>query len=380
MRIGLGCPPTVDMRRSSDGIGRYARSLRDALRRLGRDIQVNELSFPDWLRPRVAGTLRAPYAISALTALISRVPSFEESNLVNMIDLFHATNYRIPAFRRIPVVASLHDALLLSHPEWVRPGLRALKAALLRRLARRANHWITGTAAMVPELVEHFGIPVGKISVIHNGVDPIFSVPISVEMRKRVCAKLGVRPPFFLFVGTLQPRKNIAGLVAAHDRLPLRLRDEFPLVVVGRSGWNAADEIALLHQRQRAGHCAWLDGVDQDELRVLYQSATVMVFPSFHEGFGLPMLEAFASGLPTIASNRGALLEVSGGAALLVDPADPDSMAQAMALVVENENLRLDLVKRGKVRVSEFSWHRCAAQTADVYANVIRDRGRWSEH
>ena len=175
-----------------------------------------------------------------------------------------------------------------------------------------------------------------------------------------------------MFVGTLQPRKNLANLLAAHALLPESLRQAHPLVVVGRNGWGVEDLLPKLQALSETGTVRWLDYLPEDHVIVLLQQALALCFLSLYEGFGLPILEAFAAGCPVIASNSTSIPEVAGDAATLVDPLSPPRIAEAMMALIQDENRCLELKNKGKNRAALFTWGACAAKTWKVYEQVYR--------
>nr|AUN37321.1 glycosyl transferase group 1 [uncultured bacterium] len=171
-------------------------------------------------------------------------------------------------------------------------------------------------------------------------------------------------------IGTLQPRKNLARLLAAHAALPAELRRAHPLLVVGSRGWAAEEEIGALSGAVAKGNAMWLQHVPDEELSTIFQNACALALPSLYEGFGLPLVEAFASGIPVLTSNVSAMPEVAGNAAVYVDPLDEKQIADGLQRILVDEGLRAELVSLGTERAREFSWQRCARQTLDVYRKV----------
>jgi alpha-1,3-rhamnosyl/mannosyltransferase len=185
-----------------------------------------------------------------------------------------------------------------------------------------------------------------------------------------VLAARGLSEGYFLSVGTLQPRKNYEALLRAYDRLPDSIRNERQLVIVGKYGWGAEALRAELLERRRGGRCVWLDYEDDAALRALYAGAGTFVFPTWSEGFGLPALEALATGLPIVASDLPVLREVVGDNAIFADPADADALVEAMRAAVASvpEQARID-ARRAQARL--FSWEACARQTGAVYRELL---------
>lgn len=177
---------------------------------------------------------------------------------------------------------------------------------------------------------------------------------------------------FFLFVGTFQPRKNIDRIIDAHEQLPPHLRKTIPLLIVGQNGWGSDSLVARLKACANGGEVRWLQHVDDMAKRVLMQKAIALVFPSLLEGFGLPVLEGFASQTPVITSNTSSLPEVAGNAAWMVDPYDVNAITEAMATLARDEAVACDLVTKGLERARTFTWDTCATQTEGVYTRVLR--------
>lgn len=370
LRVGLSA--TVLYHRASlrgmDGIGAYTRAM---LRYLGQAPGITVLPMvmgPIARRHLPAGVTRYPGPARLAAGLsVVRWPLYTgEVGLRAPVDVFFSTDHRVPHASTIPVCATVHDAIPLSHPEWANPRLRRTKNLLLRRAMRGADHVIAISHAMLPDLVEHYGIARAHITVIPHGVDAEWFERHSAAELEAIRARHALGARYFLFVGTLQPRKNVERILLAYASLPRQIRDEYQLVVVGKVGWSAGDLVADLRKQAGAGRVRWLARVPDADLRPLYQAASAFVFPSLYEGFGLPVLEAFASGVPVVTSNVTALPEVSGGAALEVDPLRVEAIADAMRQVAEDSALAAALRARGIARAREFSWERSAARTAAV--------------
>jgi glycosyltransferase involved in cell wall biosynthesis len=291
--------------------------------------------------------------------------------LADRVDVVHATDYRIPRLRRTPVCATLFDAIPLRHPEWANPRLRRMKNFLLRKSARWADHVIAISQAMVPELVELYGIDLQRITVTSLGVDARWFVRESASRVAAVQSRYSLNPGYLLFVGTLQPRKNIGRIVEAFGRLPAPIAGGRQLVIAGKAGWRAEELVATLRAAEAGGRVRWLDYVDADDMRALYQGAAAFVFPSLYEGFGLPVLEAFASGIPVVTSTTTSLPEVAGDAALLVDPTDIDALAGAIASIIDDSALADRLRIAGLERARAYTWARCAAETNAVLRTLV---------
>ncbi len=287
-------------------------------------------------------------------------------------DIFHSTDYRIVRMD-CPQVATLHDALPISHPEWCSPRLRRMKNWLQRKATRKADHVIALSRFAVDELVSCFGIDPRRVSVVPNGVDDDW---LRAPDPGAVAATLranGLRAGYFLFVGTLQPRKNVERLLAAYLQLPAALRAERQLVIVGAAGWRCAELVRRLAAAAQHGEqVVWLHALtDGAALRHVYAGAGVFAFPSLYEGFGIPVAEAFGAGVPVLASNSSALPEVTQGAAVDVDPTSVGEIGAAMLALARDDTLRARCIAAGRVRAAQLTWRESARRTAAVYQSVL---------
>ena len=312
------------------------------------------------------------YIKGALLSAFSGVQFAGGASRAHRLDLFHATDHYIPKFPRLPVVASLMDAIPLSHPQWASQSFRRQKNWLWRKSAHWANHIITVSEFSKSEISRHFDIPESRISVTPLGVDERYFDRLTGSVVDAVVNRYALPSNFFLFVGTFQPRKNLDRLISAHEALPSKIRREYPLVLVGHNGWGCDDLLARLgNYMAKGGSVRWLHNVDDLEKRVMMQMATAMVFPSLLEGFGLPVLEGFASQTPVICSNTSSLPEVAADAAWLVDPLSQNALTEAMLTLVQTPQLADEWVAKGLIRARKMSWDACADKTFKVYEQVL---------
>lgn len=380
MRVGFGVTVLARGLASGgvDGIGSYTREL---MKRFSAapGLDLLPLSYGPALPPQAGGnaTLQCGrFARAAALAALSGLPFPGAGRLGGKIDLMHATDHLIPNLGRVPVVATLMDAIPLAHPEWVSWRFKALKNALWRRTAHWAAHVITISEHSRQEIETHFAVPAEKISVVPLGVDERWFAPLAAEEMARTLRRHALPEKFFLFVGTLQPRKNIGRVIQAHRSLPPGIANEIPLVIVGRPGWQCEDIVAALAAGSYGPSIIWLKYLPDEALLAVVKAALALVFPSLCEGFGLPVLEAFAAGTPVITSNTTSLPEVAGDAALLVDPLDTEAIAAAMLRLAGDPGLADALRERGTARARAHSWDRTAAQTLAVYRRVLEQSGR----
>ncbi|MBN3733506.1 glycosyltransferase family 1 protein [Burkholderia sp. AU6039] len=378
MKVGFG---TTALARSSahggvDGIGSYTRELGRALLARG-GIGLVPAGFGAVAGNDVFPGARPPvnlgrHEVATVLGAVTPWTSIDERALrAESVDVFHATDHLIPKLSSAPVIATLMDAIPLSHPEWTTIRLAALRRWLLRRSGTWADHVITISDYSKREIVEHFGIAPERISVVPLGVHPRFFERIDQAERAEVLKRLGLPAQFFLCVGTLQPRKNLERVLDAHASLPADLRRAIPLVIVGRAGWGCEQLVARLGAGGD-GNVRWLQYLPDHDVRALMQSASALVFASLCEGFGLPVVEAFASGLPVVASSTTSVPEVAGDAAILVDPSRTDEIADGMRMIVEQEGKADMLRGAGLARARELNWSACAEKTVAVYEAVLR--------
>ena len=358
---------------SVDGIGSYTNELLSRFH-AREDVDIVPFSFnakiPSELLRNNSPVQLSGFAKRALYSGITSLPFFGGGALSEEVNLVHSTDHLIPKLRKTPVVATLMDAIPLSHPEWVTYKYRALKNALWRKSSHWAEHIITISEYSKSEIVTHFGVSEKKITVIPLAVDQRWFSVVSAQVRDEVSKRLQLPKSYYLFVGTLQPRKNIRRVIEAHQSLPCAIRAENPLIIVGREGWDS-DVVDGLKARSYGDNIRWLQYINISDLYVVVSLATGLVFPSLHEGFGLPVLEAMAAGTPVITSNNTSLPEVAGDAALLIDPLDVTAISDAMLQIVEDELLVSELKIKGGARARQFTWERCAEETIEVYKNVL---------
>jgi glycosyltransferase involved in cell wall biosynthesis len=277
------------------------------------------------------------------------------------LDLVHVTVPMRVGVRDVPIVATVHDLFPLTRPEDFTPRGARLMADGLRWLLQQAR------AIMVPSEVvrEHCidrGCSEASVTVVPWGVDAMDVDPTTADA---VLRRHGVRGPYVLFVGTVEPRKNLAGLLAALAALD---RPGLTLVVVGPTGWGPALDVAAAGV---GSPVVRLGQVPDSDLPALYTRASSLCFPSFEEGFGLPVLEAMACGTPVVTSSSTATAEVAGDAALLVDPHDARAIAGALARVLDEPGLAEGLAAAGRRRAAEHRWDDAAARTVEVYRSVV---------
>jgi glycosyltransferase involved in cell wall biosynthesis len=292
-------------------------------------------------------------------------------------DVYHAPHYVLPAGVRCPSVVTIHDCIHLMFPQYLPNRLAyAYARAQMWAAVRRSDCILTVSEASKRDILHLFNVPPEKIVVVYNAIDSHFAVIPSEEAVARVRERYQLDHQFVLYVGNIKPHKNLVRLIEAFDELRRSGFDHLKLLIIG-------DEISKLPSLRRAvhhyklhKHVRFLGYLSDDQLAILYRLASVFVFPSLYEGFGLPPLEAMASGTPVVTSNVSSLPEVVGDAAVLVNPYDVDAIVEGLRRVLTDPVLAAEMRRKGIERAREFSWERSVAKTWGVYQQVARQKSK----
>ena len=289
--------------------------------------------------------------------------------LENRLPLFHGTNYMIPLWQRCLTIVTIHDLSLLLHSDTHREDLVRRAKRRLPTMTRIASHILTDSEAVKKEICEHLAVSPERITAVPLAARRMFS-PVPLDKTLETRNRLGVEDDFILFVGTVEPRKNLITLVRAFDEL-MRTTDLRPqLVVAGQKGWLSEDLYAYVEQSELKNRILFTGYVTDADLASLYSSCRVSVYPSLYEGFGLPPLEAMACGAPVITSRIPVIMETASGAARLVAPTDLQELTAALVEMLRDPKAREHYSSVGRQRASEFTWERVAQQTLEVYRDV----------
>lgn len=287
------------------------------------------------------------------------------------IDLLH-TQYILPLASPCPGMVTIHDILFETHPQYFERFFRLRSKVLMRHSARQAAHVFTVSEYSKNSIAKAYGVHPDRISVIHNAVDRKRFFP-GVEGAELVRARGLVPEGYILTVGRLEPRKNHLKLLEAHSALG---PDAPVLVIVGQRDFRFRPLLERLSEVQRSGRAVLLEDVTDAELPALYRHAKVFAYPAFAEGFGIPPLEAMASGVAVVTSNTTSLPEVVGSAGLLVDPQSSESVANALTMLLRDAELRAQLRDRMRGRVAEFDWRHAAGAVATRYRKWFSAAGQ----
>lgn len=369
----------IDARKLQDfGIGTYVRNL---VAHLGEIDPVNRYVLftgpqrKDNLRDlpenfRLVTESSPVYSVRELLALSWKLFRLD-------LDLYHATHYVLPAVSPCRVVVTIHDIIHLLYPEYLPNRLAFFYAQrMIRRSLARSDRVITVSKNTKSDLGRYFDLDTKKVKVIYNGVEDAFRHESEIPDLDRWLERLDLQRPYILFVGNPKPHKNLDNVLRAYARARQLQEIEAPLVFVGDRG-NAevrlrslASSLGVENQVKMLGHVA------QEALPAVYRAATLFLYPTLYEGFGLPVIEAMASGVAVITSDNSALKEIAEGYAHLVNPMDVEGMARAIAHCISDTEHRTALAKLGLRRAADFSWRRTAEQTLETYLTAIRSRDR----
>ncbi len=365
----------IDARKLHDfGIGTYIRNLLKQLARIDQATEyvllcrpcdvsvVNQLGVNFRAVPEASSN----YSIGEQL----RIPLVLKRESVH---LFHAPHYVLPPLAQCKSVVTIHDVIHLLFPQYLPSRLAyAYARASLWAAVRRSDRILTVSETSKNDILRRFKVAAEKVVVIYNAIDERFNVEPSEEQVERVRQRYQLDEQFVLYVGNIKPHKNLERLIEAFDLLRRGGFEHLRLLIIG-------DEISKYPALRRTVHVhklhksvRFLGFVPIETLAVLYRLADVFVFPSLYEGFGLPPVEAMASGAPVVTSNVSSLPEVVGEAALLVDPYDPESIADGMRQVLTDDALRETLRARGFAKAQQYSWQRSVEQVHRIYMEVLQ--------
>lgn len=285
-------------------------------------------------------------------------------------ELCHFTNSTAPLLAPCPFVLTLHDMSLFLHPNTQPLKSRVLIRSLIPAVGRRAAAVITVSESARRDILAVLGLRPDRVHVVYEAASPAFRVIDDRSELDRVARRYGLKHPFILTVGTLEPRKNLPRLFEAFARV-CRARRDVELVVAGPWGWRTQGLRAQVDRLRLTDSVRFLDYIPDGELPTLYTLARASAFPSLYEGFGLPIVESMACGTPVVTSNRSAMPEVADGAAILVDPTSVASIADGLLTILSDETRHAALREAGLRRAAQFSWRTVAQRTVEVYEMVM---------
>jgi len=364
------------------GVGRYVRNLVRAM--AGKDPSIAlRLYLPaepegETLDPSVESVLLAP-PLGALAPRLDNVFSWNHLRLPahllrRRVDLLHSPFYTLPALCPCPAVVTIHDITFDLHPEWFTAKARLAFSGFAASSARKARHVLTVSECSRRDIIERYGIPPARVTAVPLAPDPVFAPVADAERLAAVRRRYDLGEEYVLHVGSITPRRNVERLLDAFGQVLTRA-PHLRLALAGRVEAPSGPLEPGIASRGLSGSVRGIGYVAPSDLPALYAGAAVVVYPSLYEGFGLPVLEAMASGVPVLASATSCFPEVAGGAALLVDPEDTGAIAAGLWSLLSEMPLREALIRKGLARAAEFTWERAARGTLEVYRAALGERG-----
>jgi len=372
VRVGIDVSPLVPGR---TGVGNYVYYLLKYMLEQEDGIEFSGLAVT---RSRVdlAGLPAANLPVKHIRmptrlmyALWNRSALFPVERLVGDVDLYHGTNFYLPPARSAKLALTIHDLSFMVHPQYSSPKIVGPFSKHVRRFSQRADLILVYSEATRADLERLLDVPRDKIVAAPMAVDDCLAPVERDRARAEVGRRWGLHNPYILFVGMLEPRKNIPSILRAFDAIRDTVNHD--LVLAGDKGWECREIFRLVDELGLRDRARFIGFVPHTELAPLYSAADAFVFPSFYEGFGLPPLEAMKCGCPVVAADNSSMPEVLGDAALLVSADDWRALASSLENVLTDERLRSDLITRGLNRVQSFSWRRCAEQTIAAYRRIV---------
>ncbi len=297
--------------------------------------------------------------------------AFGVETLPMRLDLLHSPDFIPPFNRALKSIITIHDLTFLHYPDYLTENSKRYYIDQIDAAADRADHILTDSESSRDDILNMLDVPTEKVTTTLLGIDSAHFKPASVEEIDRVRAAYMLPADYLLFVGTIEPRKNINGLVAAYRALLADLPDLPPLVLAGHRGWLADDILTGITDPGVKDRVLWLENVPYNDLPALYSAASVLCLPSFYEGFGFPPLEAMACGTPAVVSNRSSLVEIAGDVALQVNPDSMEAIAEGLRRVLTDSGLAGAMSQRGIPWAQSFTWARTAHETLAVYNRVL---------
>jgi glycosyltransferase involved in cell wall biosynthesis len=285
--------------------------------------------------------------------------------------LYHAPGYILPYFWNSPSIVTIHDLIALDYPEFCQRESVLYFNLFLPRSIKTATKIIAVSNKVKNDIINHFGISPDKIEVIYHGVDESYKKVQSEDILNRIRNKYQLPKQFLLFVGNIEPKKNLERLIEAFYQLKQQTDIKHKLVLVGKNGWRYKSLYDKISRFKLDDEILFTGYAPQQDLPSIYSLADLFVFPSLYEGFGIPPLEAMACETPVLISNQGALPEITGDNCLQVNPFDINDIAKGINTLLTNENAKKKMIENCKKWVKDFTWERAASQTMQVYEEVL---------
>ncbi len=357
----------LDARKYYDfGIGTYIQNLAATMESRAELVLI--VSPQDALRIDLPATVRKKVNTSGKYSFRELFSIAEDANSLGA-DVFHAPHYTTPFGLHMPCVTTIHDILHIRGKDYYSPLQRLYARAVIAHACKVSSAIIVNSEFTKQELLKTFRFTEKSVHVVHFGVSPIFFTSFEQSELESFRIRHGIHKPTILYTGSLKPHKNVHVLLTAFSRL--KSNKDYQLAIAGEritqhsDLWNLVQRLGITEQVIEIGE------VSRKELALAYRAASVLVLPSFYEGFGFPVLEAMASGTPAIGANAGSIPEIMGDGGILFDPHSAEELAALLEKILEDEALQNRLKQQGAAQVARFSWERCTAETFRIYEMVL---------
>ena len=356
------------------GIGYYTEQLLKALLRLVKEDEIilysNTRESFDELNPNESKQIKkygsnfCPIRAFWMQFMLPRILKKTKP------DFCHFTNYLAPLMTSVPIIVTIHDMTLTMFPKYHYLKKRLLSRPFIPVVAKKAKIIITVSENSKKDIIKHFKINENKIRVIPSGVSEKFRPITNEEELEPVRKKYNIDSKIILYVGNLEPRKNLVRLIEAFHTLVKKYNVNRKLMLVGPKGWGYKNIFKRIKELNIQNEILYIGYVPTEDIHLLYNCADIFAYPSLYEGFGFPILEAFACGIPVLTSNSPSLDETASDAALRVNPTDKKAIADGLLKITQDITFRNTLIEKGKQRAKLFSWDEAAKKTLEVYKEI----------
>lgn len=356
------------LKKTRSGIGRYTFHLLESLAQIDQDNQYSLYCPQKIFDFKRHLTIKPVANFKTKRDYFGFGPKFVCGNY----DIYHSPSPDNLDSIKGKIIVTIHDLIYKTYPQSHTPQTIALSDHYIRQAVKRANKVICVSQNTREDLHRFFDLPKEKTCVVYHGVDhKLFYV--SKQKVNPWMNEVGIHKPFILFVGTVEPRKNLLGVLKSLVLLKSTKKFDGQLVVAGMKGWLDSEITPSIKEWGLTQDVVFTNFISDEQLRQLYNLTQAFIFPSFYEGFGFPILEAFSCGAPVVTSNTTSCQEIAGNAALLVDPNSPQAIAEALGQILDDHSLKNSLMEKGLQRAKEFSFLKTAQQTLAVYQEVTHE-------
>lgn len=377
MRVSLELQPCL---KNKSGIGIYTYELAKLLQK-NKDIELSGEIFNFLNRNDISKDIEGlnmpiklctlfPYGV--YRRIWNMIPINYNKLFNSNADIYHFFNFIVPPRIKGKVITTIHDMTYVLYPETMdKRNLKRIKDDIVYSV-ERSDKIITVSESSKRDIIKYLNVPEEKIEIVYNGVHYYeFSGILTKEKRLMVRSKYSLPEKYILYMGTLEPRKNIESILESYYVLKKNYASEVKLVIAGKKGWLFENIFSVVEKLKLQNDVVFTDYVDELDKAAIYQMASLFVFPSIYEGFGIPVLEAMAASVPVITSNVSSLPEVAGDAAVLVEPKDINSLAESMHKILSDDDFKLELVEKGHIQAKKFTWQSSAEKLYEIYKSII---------